>query len=282
MPYIWPGLEMPGFDAFAVDPGLFYMACVFVVLVGAVLGSFAGALIYRIPENLTWSSLRPADASARSRCVACGAVLRAVDLAPVLSWLLLRGRCRYCEKAISPVYPLAELICALACLGVYLCWGLGGAGVVMMCAMPLLVALAVIDIRHMILPDILIVLLAGAGILFRLLGAEGAYISALLDGAAGAVLAGGMVWALGAGMRVILKKDALGFGDVKFFAVAGLWLGIGALPVFMVMAGCFGVIWGAVSRIIGGNGYFPFGPALIIGFYGTLLLKSPALGVGLW
>jgi len=178
----------------------------------------------------------------------------------------------------------------LACLLAYIVWGPVIPVLLIILAMPFLVAMFVIDCDHLILPDQLMIICAVLGLLFRV--SIGFYapdhlvpltglmvetnIPAWVEGLGAAILYGGLIWLVGALMKVILKKDALGFGDVKFFAVAGLWLGLAALPLFLMMGGVLGVVWGILWRFTVKDPVFPFGPALILSFYACLLL----LGLG--
>jgi prepilin signal peptidase PulO-like enzyme (type II secretory pathway) len=134
-------------------------------------------------------------------------------------------------------------------------------------------AMLVIDLEHMILPDQLQIILYALGLLFvwfekgTLHGVGGALISSLVYS--------GLAFALAMGGRFFLKRDALGMGDVKFFAVAGLWLGLAALPVFMLVGGVLGVILGLIWKHYVKQDAFPFGPALIASFFLLILLRAP-------
>lgn len=248
-----------------------------VFLLGLMLGSFASALSWRIPRGFSWTADQK-DGHAkpvRSQCTHCGHVLGVLDLFPLFSWLMLKGRCRYCGVAIGARYPLIELGTAAACLGVYAAWGLTAPGLALIAAMPFLMALLVIDIDHMILPDQLNLLLAVAGAVFLAVqGGHGALWGIFLSHLAAALVYGGVLWLTGLVMGYALKKDALGGGDVKFAAAAGLWLGAGAFPFFLIASGAAGVIWGGISRFLRGQPLFPFGPALIGAFYIGMILRG--------
>lgn len=230
-------------------------------LIGLILGSFASAMSWRIPRGMSWIASR--GAAERSACPSCGHRLSWVDLLPLVSWLMLRGRCRYCGAGIGALYPLIELATMAGCLAAYAVYGFTAAGGIMMVAMPFLAALFVIDARHMILPDQLNILLAILGFGFV------ASFSSPQDmiGAAGAgCLYAALAWGLGWGMRRLLKKEALGLGDVKFFAVAGIWLGFTGLPPFLMLSGIFGTGIGIFWKYVYREPLFPFGPALVLSF----------------
>lgn len=231
----------------------------FAALVGLVLGSFATALTHRIPLGQDIGVAK----KMRSQCPSCGHVLRARDLIPVFSWLILKGRCRYCKAQISGVYPAIELGCVAAVLGVYAVYGFTVPGLVALFAMPVLLALLAIDLKHFILPDVLVGTLLIFGIFFH--GWQ--FWEFLIPGLSFAFI----LWLLGWIMGRVLKKDALGFGDVKFFGVCGFWLGFPALAPLCLMAGAMGVVLGLVWKIAFKSETFPFGPALIVSFYACLL-----------
>src|SRR5690606_8342699 len=101
---------------------------------------------------------------------------------------------------------------------------------------------------------------------------EGSFL--FIDKLGGALVFAFVIWITGKLMTTILKKEALGFGDVKFFGMAGLWLGLSWLPIFMILSGLSGIIWGTGWRVVTRDPVFPFGPALILSFYSCLLLQG--------
>ncbi len=259
--------------------GLVALELIAVSFLGLVFGSFASALIYRIPRDIPWvfqSSKETANKEAcRSACPHCGYVLRVRDLIPLFSWLLLRGKCRQCRAPISPMYPLAELCTLAGFVAVYYGFGLEWPYLALYLMVPTLVALLFIDMEHFILPDELVL---SAGILGALhwgllwmrssIGTN-EIISQYIAGAAVFAL---FAWLLGTIVSRLLKKDALGFGDVKFFAVAGLWLGVMNLAYFAVLSGFFGVLFGLIWQKCGKGEVFPFGPALIMALFVLLFI----------
>lgn len=158
-----------------------------------------------------------------------------------------------------------ELATAAGCVAVYAVYGLTIPAGILMLAMPFFIALIVIDLDHMILPDQVNIILIILGLAFALAS------QSVFDAILAMPVYGGVAWALGWSMQKVLKKDALGMGDVKFFAVAGLWLGLTALPAFLILSGLFGVGLGLVFRICKGLALFPFGPALVLALLACLL-----------
>jgi prepilin signal peptidase PulO-like enzyme (type II secretory pathway) len=235
-------------------------AVVFAIFLGLIFGSFASALAYRIPRDIGWGRTR-------SSCPSCGHALGVRDLVPLFSWVFLRGRCRYCKAPIGLRYPLIEGTTMMLCVVVAMLHGVGVPGLVLMVAMPFLVALLVIDMDHMILPDQLNIILFVLGIFYIFVFDPFRIEIALM----GAVLYAGLLWVTGWIMRALLKKEAVGFGDVKFFAVAGLWLGPWMLPFFLCLSGVAGVVFGLIWKSMRRGVVFPFGPALIASFIFFLL-----------
>ena len=257
-----------------------------VIAIGLALGSFATALIYRVPRNIPWAfgiSQEGAPSAGRSVCPSCKAVLSPLDLFPVFSWLFLQGKCRQCKGAIPARYPLTELGVLLTCLAAYAVFGFTAPAFFMMAAAPFLAALLVIDIEHMILPNQLVFVVAVIGLArlcyhgFYFAGADFGFENMLLLRILAVSSYALVSWFLGWILTKILKKDSLGFGDVKFFAVAGLWLGLSSMGVFLILSGFLGVVFSVVWQKIKKEPVFPFGPALIASFYVVLLLQGSLL-----
>lgn len=217
-------------------------------ILGLALGSFATALAARTEKGRGWSVL-----TGRSACPACGTTLRARDLAPLASWLLARGRCRHCGARVSAAYPATELACGAGACAIYALHGPSLEAAFLMAALPLLAALALVDLRAYLLPDALTLPLGLLGIAH----------SPDAEHLAAAALYAALPWAVGWAMSRVLKRDALGLGDVKFCAAAGAWLGLSTLPAFFVGAGVAGLALGLAWRAAGRGEAFPFGPALI-------------------
>lgn len=259
----------------------------FILLIGLVLGSFATALTWRVPRHIPWAG-GGQEPLARSRCTSCDHLLYYQDLIPVFSWIASRGKCRYCAHAISWHYPLIETLTLLGCLGVYAVWGFTVPAFIIMAVIPFLVALLAIDAEHYILPDQLVgiaALLALMLMVYQWVAYDSSFGFARqgLLKLAGALVYGGVAWGMGCLVKLLKKKDALGMGDVKFFAMAGFWLGLAYLPFFLVFSGLAGVACGAFYKYALGKEPFPFGPALILTLYAGLLLQGleivPFMGV---
>lgn len=245
-----------------------------IIVLGLVLGSFATALAHRAAGGQSWFSL---GAHKRSACPSCGHALGLADLMPVFSWLFLRGRCRHCAAPISKLYPLTEGVVLLLVGALYLAHGLGNT-VPALCAIfavPFLWALTIVDLREKLLPNSLLIGLAAlGGLRLASLSWGGQPLVMLIEYGGGAFIYGGLAMILAVMMTKLMKKQAMGLGDVKFFALAGLWLGLSQLSHFMMLAGVLGVVLGLIWMKIRGEQAFPFGPALIASFYILLLLPT--------
>ena len=260
--------------AFGELPEFFWY--IVTLLGGLCLGSFATALAWRLPRGVSMT------AKARSSCTACGHDLSTFDLIPFFSWLFLRGRCRYCRTPVSWRYPLIEISTAALCLVFHFRFGFSPETVCAFVLAPALVAMVDIDFRYKILPDVLNATIAIAGVLAIILSAWHAFdatahlVAMLGQAAGGALIYGGGSWALRAIFMVWKKREALGLGDVKFFAASGIWLGmnVDALAAYLLLSGVCGVVAALVWRKATGELEFPFGPALIGAFVAVLLWRG--------
>ncbi len=253
---------------------LYFFEVLTSIFIGLVLGSFATALIYRVPLKKSW-------VIERSSCTSCKTNLNVFDLIPVFSWVMSGGACRHCKVKVSYQYPLIEVVCAAICFVVFFRLGFSIESLFIMAASPFLLALFVIDIKKMILPNILVFVVFALGFcrLFYL-STQNYFSSAqdmLIPYVLGALVYAGLVWGLSSFLTVILKKKSMGFGDVKFFLTAGLWLGLAYLPYFMILSGGLAIVYALLWRILYKSERFPFGPALITSFYSLLLYQGPLL-----
>jgi leader peptidase (prepilin peptidase)/N-methyltransferase len=244
-------------------------------LLGLLIGSFLNVCIFRLPRNCM-SIVRP-----RSRCPGCLAFIAWYDNFPVASWLVLRGKCRHCRAPIPVRYALVELL--TGALYLYAGWrAIYGGGQAARFAVEAwflgaMIVCTFIDLDFQILPDeitlsgVLIGLAASAAFPFLHAGSfpfaiRNPFLSSLAASALGAVAGGGSIYAVGVAGKLLFRKEAMGFGDVKYMAMVGAVLGWrGALLTF-VLACLIGSLFGigkfiAVRRM----GYVPFGPFLSTG-----------------
>jgi leader peptidase (prepilin peptidase)/N-methyltransferase len=248
---------------------------VLIGIAGLLVGSFLNVLIARVPEGR--SIVRPG-----SRCPGCGAAIRPYDNIPVLSWLLLRGRCRDCGRRISAQYPLVEAATAAVWVVLAL-WAMGEGGVPGL--LPLLLvlsavglALGVIDVQHHRLPDALVLPLYPMTVV-------GLLLAGFLDARWPVVpgLAGAVSWlALIGGLWVLSGGRGMGFGDVKLAPVLGAtlgWVSLGSSVVGLMLAFVLGAVVGLTlmaMRRAGATSRVPFGPFLLGGALLGLLVGPAA------
>jgi leader peptidase (prepilin peptidase)/N-methyltransferase len=230
---------------------------VIALVLGLAFGSFMTVAIYRVPAGE--SLVRP-----RSRCQSCGAPIRSADNIPVISWLLLRGRCRACGVRISPVYPLTELACGGLFAAVEFVYEDPWRAILLAPFAGLMVVLSVIDIRHRRIPNRLVypaVVIAAAVIVAGDLAGGGLDV---LDAGIG-------LFAYGLALLIIaLISKGMGMGDVKLAGLIGLVLGSIGLDLVAVAAG-MGILLGGVGAIVallagaGRKSAIPYGPYLASG-----------------
>ena len=238
---------------------LIYSSCV-ALLLGAALGSFLNCAAWRIVHGESFLS-------GRSRCPQCGHVLGAADLVPVASWLALRGRCRYCAAPVPARYVLTEgafALLTLACLLRFDLTPLCARNLLLLCC---LFCLTLTDWEAYLIPDGCLLTAALVWAAFApILGT--AWGQALRAVAAGLCFGGGLL-ALSLVMDKVLGRESLGGGDVKLFAVMGLYLGFVASLLALPLACLLGLACAALLRRGRGEAV-PFGPAIAAAFALTL------------
>jgi leader peptidase (prepilin peptidase) / N-methyltransferase len=221
-------------------------------LVGALIGSFLNVVAHRVPagESLV---------SPGSHCPHCGAPVRPWDNVPVVSWLVLRGRCRDCGAPISPRYPLVELVTALVFAAVVAVRGFDDDLVLELPFVAALIALAAIDFDHKLLPNKIVYPLAAYGVIATLLVDRDDLVENLIAGA------GAFTFLL---IAVIAYPRGMGMGDVKLGGAMGLYLGLSVIPALLaafLSGSIVGVIILAREGAAGRKKAVPFGVFLALG-----------------
>jgi leader peptidase (prepilin peptidase)/N-methyltransferase len=214
----------------------------------------------------------------RSRCPHCGHAIRWYDNIPVLSYLLLRRRCRDCGVAISARYPLVEALCAG--LTVYAVWhfGLSVSALAAMLLVWSLVALTFIDYDTQLLPDDITLPLLWLGLLWNM---QGGFVP-LADAVLGAVAGYLLLWSVYHGFRLLTGKEGMGYGDFKLLAALGAWLGWLSLPLIVLASSVVGAVIGISLVVAAGHDRahpIPFGPYLALGgiialFWGEPIMRA--------
>lgn len=249
-----------------------------IFLLGLCLGSFTSVLITRELKGEPWHSMIGFRNHEQSACVHCGYVLSSRDLVPLLSWLSTYGRCRYCKHSLGLFYPILELSLAGLSLFSFMVVGWQASTVFILASLPFLVALTYVDIKQKRLPNMLNSCLFLIGLVFAVwCYTETQSVSVFINYFIGMLVFVGAIWSMRWFVTLCLKKESLGFGDVKFFGVAGLWLGWNAIGVFCFLAGIIGVLFGLIWRYFQKENTFPFGPALILSFYLLFLMQHSVI-----
>jgi leader peptidase (prepilin peptidase)/N-methyltransferase len=262
-------------------------------LIGLLVGSFLNVVIHRLPKMMEreWKA-QCAELSGSepvleapynllspgSACPHCHHKIGALENIPVVSYLLLRGKCKNCHAPISIRYPVVETITAL--LSTFAAWhfGFGLAGLAAILFIWALIALTCIDLDTQLLPDNITLPLLWLGLLFNLSNA----FTSLSNAVVGAVCGYLILWSVYWMFKLVTGKEGMGYGDFKFLAAIGAWLGWQMLPLVILLSSVVGAVVGitlivAVKR--GKDIPIPFGPYLAGGglialFWGTQLTQS--------
>jgi leader peptidase (prepilin peptidase)/N-methyltransferase len=248
-------------------------------LFGLVTGSFLNVVIHRLPRMLErdWRAqcrelnsegTTPGNPEPRydlvqpaSHCPNCGHGIAAQDNIPVLSYLVLGGKCRHCRTPISLRYPSIEVLTALLTAVVAWRFGVSWQAAV---AIPLtwaLLALTFIDLDHKLLPDAITLPLLWAGLIVNLFGLFTDLPSAVIGAIAGYL----SLWTVYHAFRLLTGKEGMGYGDFKLLAAFGAWLGWQALPLIVLLSSLVGAVTGIALMLFGGHRRgtpIPFGPFL--------------------
>ena len=256
----------------------------FAGIFGLVIGSFLNVLILRLPRKLhtkfeaacaeaAGKDVEPAPArwfgldyliTPGSNCPNCGHAIRAWENVPVISWLLLRGRCNGCGSAIGIRYPLVELLTGLLTLAVVWRFGISWHTLALCLLVWGLISMTVIDIDEQLLPDLLTLPLLWLGLLANLDGQP----VALSDAVIGAVAGYLSLWLVFQLFRALTGKEGMGYGDFKLFALFGAWMGWQLLPQIILLASLSGAVIGIGMIVLRGRDRqipIPFGPYLALG-----------------
>jgi leader peptidase (prepilin peptidase)/N-methyltransferase len=261
-------------------------------VLGVVVGSFLNVVILRLPARMEYFWKRdaremlalpagdepaPPDLVRKgSHCPHCKHPLAAWDNVPLLSWLALRGRCRYCKAPISVQYPLVELLTGI--LSAIVIWHFGATpqGAAGLVFTWVLIAAAGIDFRTQLLPDALTLPLMWLGLLLALVPTFVGVREAVLGAALGYLALWSVYWIF----KLLTGKDGMGYGDFKLFAAAGAWMGYAALLPIILVAALSGAIIGILLLKARGQDHsvpFAFGPFLAIAMWIWLLAGDPIL-----
>jgi len=230
---------------------------------GLIVGSFCNVCIYRIPKNE--SIIYPA-----SHCPKCRTTIKPVDNIPLLSYILLKGRCRNCGSKISIQYPVVELLTGMIYLIIYLIYGLSIQSLIYIILSSALIIIAFIDLNEQIVPDVISLPGIGVGLILSFFVP---YLS-FINSALGVVVGGGIILIIALVGSMIFKKEAMGGGDVKLAAMIGAFLGWRYTIISLFLGFFLGALAGIfliLSKIKSKEDMVPFGPFIALGSLITLL-----------
>lgn len=245
--------------------------CVFFFM-GASIGSFLNVVISRLPAGE--SVVRP-----RSRCPGCRTPIAWYDNVPLVSYLLLQGRCRHCHGRISPLYPLVEIAMGGVTLAVFYWFGFSFATAGFLFFAASLVAVTVIDAYHQIIPDVISLPGIAAGFAFSIFNPLVTWQESLL----GILAGGGILFSVAWAYYLVTKREGMGGGDIKLLAMIGAFLGWQSIPFVVFVSAALGSAIGIIGIVIQrfANGQcggrltrIPFGPFLSVAALVFLLVPQ--------
>ncbi len=233
------------------------MVYAFAFVWGTVVGSFLNVLVYRLPREISVVKTPP------SSCPACSTPIRWYDNIPLLSWVVLRGRCRRCQASISIRYPLVELAAGLLAVATVARWGISVIGLEVLIFAWVSLALGLIDLDHQILPNVLTYPSIVVGIFFSWLGGYTWWLDAVV---------GALVGALLPTLVIVIYKlwrgiEGMGWGDVKYLGAIGAVVGLRGVVGILVVASIMGALVGLGLIAVGrgsGKTALPFGTFLAL------------------
>jgi leader peptidase (prepilin peptidase) / N-methyltransferase len=262
-------------------------------MIGLVVGSFLNVVIHRLPKMMEaeWQAQcaeiegRELPAEGRynllvpaSRCPQCATALRPYDNIPLLSYLLLGGRCRQCQAPISLRYPVVEALTAVLSALVAWQFGWSAQGVLALALTWTLIALTFIDADTTLLPDSLTLPLLWLGLLANLFGVFAPLDEAVIGAVAGYLSLWSVYWLF----KLVTGKEGMGYGDFKLLAALGAWLGYKMLLPVILLSSVVGAVVGGVLVVLARRGRdipLPFGPYLAAAGFATLLVGERLLGL---
>jgi len=230
---------------------------VYSALLGLILGSFVNVCIYRIP-------LKKSIVFPPSSCPNCNEKIRFYDNIPLISYILLLGKCRHCQNPLAWHYPFVEAVTGLLSLALFIKYGLSYQYFLYLLFTTSLVAISFIDLQHQIIPDVISLPGIVAGLATSFLPGNISWLDSLI----GIIAGGGSLYLVAFVYERITGKEGMGGGDIKLLAMIGAWLGWMSLHFIILISSLAGVIVGVPCLLMAGKGLrvrIPFGPFLALG-----------------
>jgi leader peptidase (prepilin peptidase)/N-methyltransferase len=264
------------FDLYFTSPPGSLTAALVAALFGLLIGSFLNVVIYRVPKmyQRAWENEVAEEQGQplphtdrfnlmvpRSACPHCGHKITAMENIPVISYLVLRGKCSGCKAPISPRYPLIEAVTGILSGVVVWQFGTGLLGMGALVFLFLLVAMTWIDYDTYMLPDNMTLPLMWLGLLINLNGTLVPLHDAVIGAAAGYMALWSIYWLF----KLVTGKEGMGYGDFKLLAALGAWMGWTMLPTIILLSSVVGAVVGISLIVFAGRDrdkHIPFGPYL--------------------
>jgi leader peptidase (prepilin peptidase)/N-methyltransferase len=252
---------------FSLGGTLMWIVCS--IIFGAIVGSFLNVCIHRVPKGE--SIVAPG-----SHCPHCKSPIKFYDNIPLVSYLLLGRKCRYCHGVISIQYPLVEGVTALSSFLLFVRFGVSWSYFFYFAFVAALIVITVIDLFHQIIPDVISLPGIGVGLLACLIFPGLPFLNSLI----GMLLGGGSLFVVGTLYQWLFKREGMGGGDVKLLAMIGAFLGWKAVILTILLSSLIGSITGVIVMVARGKDFkyaIPFGPFLSLGavislFYGQAII----------
>lgn len=230
---------------------------IFSFLFGLILGSFLNVCIHRIP-------IKKSVVNPPSSCPKCSENIRFYDNIPVISYIFLLGKCRYCRQSIPMRYPVVEIITGLLSTALFIRYGLSYQYPIFLLFSACLVIISFIDLDHKIIPDIISLPGVFLGLVISFFFDHISWMDSLI----GAIGGGGFLFLIAVVFERLTGKEGMGGGDVKLLAMIGAWMGWKALPFIILISSLTGTLIGGGSLLLARKGLrakIPFGPFLALG-----------------
>ena len=251
------------------------MDLIFVVILGGLWGSFANVCIHRLPQN-------KGVVSGRSHCPKCKKEIVWQDNIPIISYLILKGKCRKCKRKISSQYPMVEMINILLFLIIYFLFGISLTTILLMILSLSFLIIFFIDLKHFIIPNSLTFSMMILGFIKsfdpNLDSIFPNYINSLIGGLFGY----GIIFSIIFFYKQIRKKEGMGLGDAKLLAVIGFWFGWIAIPFVLFLSSIFALV-SVIPDLIKKNkkmtSQIPFGPYIILATIFYLVFKNNFISI---
>ena len=236
------------------------------IIFGALIGSFLNVCILRLPKEE--SIVRPG-----SHCPQCKNPIQFYDNIPLISYILLKGRCRCCHRRISFQYPLIEGVTALGSLILFLKFGPSLSYLFYFSFVAALIVITVIDLYHQIIPDVISLPGIGVGLLGSLLIPQINFRDSLI----GVLSGGGSLFVVATLYQWLFKREGMGGGDIKLLAMIGAFLGWKAVILTILLSSLIGSMTGMIMMVLKGKDFkyaIPFGPFLSLGAVISLFYQN--------